>query len=60
MTPDKAIKILTMATGKGGIATNDDYITAQKLGIEALKRYKECKSLPAYAILEPLPGETED
>ena len=65
ITAARAIEILTMATGKGGIATNPDYILAQKLGISALKAHlakcPECGdygTLPAGTLDEPLPDIT--
>jgi len=59
MKIDKAIEILTMATGKGGIATDDDYIDAQKLGCEALKHVGNMRISPCTTADEILPGETE-
>lgn len=60
MPISKAIEILEMATGKGGIATNPDYIDAQKLSIEALKCIRERRRY-LFSLRHPkLQGETEE
>lgn len=60
MTLQEAIEIVTMATGKGGIALHDDYIDAQKLLIEAGNfrlRWEQQEGEDDFLLL---PGETKD
>lgn len=59
MTIDKAIEILGLRIKSPFVRANPDTKDAIKLGIEALKRIKECR-LADHTIKEDLlPGETE-
>lgn len=56
----KAIQILTICSQGEPYAPGCDAIAAIQLGIEALRRIKECCIWDEEAPREPLPGETED
>jgi len=60
MKLEKAIEILAAFRGKGGIATHGDYIEAQKLSFEAMKRFRKHSPYPHEYLGGPLPGETKD
>ena len=60
MTLEEAIDILKHSIDKEPTVTWGDYIRALKLGIEALKRERECReNMPREEWLL-LPGEAED
>lgn len=60
MNLEKAIEKLSDSANRGMTTFDEDYKTAQKLGIEALKvQYRiKCQLSPKF--YHPLPGETED
>ena len=57
MKLDKAIEILGIMHGEIDCGNPDDDLDALKLGIEALKRHRECKDRTRKGMLMPLPGE---
>lgn len=59
MTVKEAIEILSDSAHRGITTFNQDYKDAQKLGIEALKRIKQCRFPPYGRMEDTLPGETE-
>ena len=60
MTIDRAIEILSDSANRGVTTFNQDFKDAERLGIEALKREKECRHLLPPEAWELLPGETKD
>lgn len=60
MNLDKAIEILSNHGVKPEGATWQDYLDAVKLGIEAIKRLKQNRTLHFIPSLKPLPEETTD
>ncbi|GAI68385.1 unnamed protein product [marine sediment metagenome] len=60
MNIPKAIRTLTKWNEEGFVATSDDLLNAENLGIEALKRIEYCRSGHFNEIFKLLPGETED
>lgn len=60
MKVSKAIEILSESANAGMTTFNQDYKDAQKLGIEALKRVKQCRSAPYGRLEDILPGETPE
>ena len=60
MTIDKAIEILTSNKKELLISSIADLRTAQQMGIEALKRIKQNRTLHFRPSQILLPGETED
>lgn len=60
MTLHKAIEILSDSAYRGSTTFNEDFKDAQKLGIEALKKWKILREGKAGTIDPLLPGETYD
>jgi len=56
----KAIEILTINALEEGTFLPPDYIEALKLGIEALRRIKECRLADHMIAEDWLPGETKE
>jgi len=60
MTIDKAIEILSIATGEREFVTDYDYFDAQKLGLAALIRFKVRRLGGHLRLGTLLPGETKE
>ncbi|MBA7589118.1 hypothetical protein ES708_31193 [subsurface metagenome] len=60
MNIPKATRILTQWNEEGFVATSDDLLNAEKLGIEALKRIEYCRSGHFDELFKLLPGETAE
>jgi len=60
VTVDKAIELLGDLAFKRGVTFNEDFSTAVKLGIEALKYVKYRDNCPGINSRLLLPGETEE
>jgi hypothetical protein len=60
MTLDEAIEVLQDLLGEGPYFRPEKRIEAVKLGIEALKRWKNFRDNSQTFGYSPLPGETEE
>jgi len=59
MKIDTAIEILSDSANRGITTFNQDYKDAQKLGIEALKRVRQCRMPPYGRMEDTLAGESK-
>jgi len=60
MRLEKAIEIQSEYIKDGAYEGTDEFMAALQLGIEALKRVKECGCPARCGLLERLPGETKE
>ncbi len=60
MKIEKAIEIQELYVNHLPPGVREDFIDAEKLGIEALKREKERREYTVFRIPTLLPGETEE
>lgn len=60
MTIDKAIEILENAEACSDVVPVEDYLTARRLGIEALKEVQAQRNIFPKGSYKLFPGETKD